>query len=49
MQRLSQLIPLSLPGLTRQSIRTLPVCSVVDARIKSGHDKRRNVLPASVH
>ena len=38
-QRRNRLIPLSLPGLTRQStLEPAPVLRV-DARIKSGHDK----------
>jgi hypothetical protein len=48
MQKRIQPIPLSLPGLTRQSIRTAAVCPVLDARIKSGHDKQKNRRSASV-
>jgi hypothetical protein len=48
-QRRIRLIPLSLPGLTRQSTLEPTPALRVDARIKSGHDKQGCVPFASLH
>jgi hypothetical protein len=47
-QRRIHLIPLSLPGLTRQSILRPVHAFQVDARIESGHDGQGYVLFASM-